>query len=336
MTVLEAFQKLECSGLWRESPDHQRREVHVALGEASLVITDRASRVLSHWSLPAVQRLNPGNLPARYAPGRDSLEDLEIDDPTMIEGIEVIRKALSKSQTHPGRLRVALIASILAMVLLLLLFWAPSALVKYTVSVVPDAKRTEIGNRVLRVVEDLAGGSCESVDTPLTSLSARLGFHADTRISILQSGSRTTAHFPGRVFALNRILVEDFETAEVLAGYLLAEQQRAALVDPLNAMLEIVGTWSTLGLLTTGELSDAAVRAYAEAIVTGEPEPIDDAILLSQFASAQVAATPYARALDVTGEATQTLIAGDPFGGGGAPPVLSDAEWVALQGICGN
>ncbi|HEX9857058.1 MAG TPA: hypothetical protein VGA75_01800, partial [Paracoccaceae bacterium] len=62
MTALKKYQKLESPGLWRDTPDAQRREVVVNFGEASLVLSDpRNDSALSHWSLPAVERLNSGD-----------------------------------------------------------------------------------------------------------------------------------------------------------------------------------------------------------------------------------------------------------------------------------
>jgi hypothetical protein len=70
MTALKKYQRLESPGLWRDTPEAQRREVVVAFREASLVLSDpRTELALSHWSLPAVERLNPGTLPALYGPG---------------------------------------------------------------------------------------------------------------------------------------------------------------------------------------------------------------------------------------------------------------------------
>lgn len=85
MTALKQYERLESIGLWRDDPEAQRREVLVRFGEATLVLSDPRSEVaLSHWSLPAVERRNPGVLPALYAPGDDALETLEIDDTDMI------------------------------------------------------------------------------------------------------------------------------------------------------------------------------------------------------------------------------------------------------------
>ena len=53
------------------------------------------------------------------------------------------------------------------------------------------------------------------------------------------------------------------------------------------------------------------------------------------FAAAQLPSTPFAYAVDVTGEETLGLIEADPMQGRSVEPILSDAEWISLQGICG-
>ena len=80
MTALQEYQRLESTGLWRATPEDQRREVVVSFGDATLVIADpRGGHALTHWSLPAVVRLNPARRPALYAPAADAGEELEID-----------------------------------------------------------------------------------------------------------------------------------------------------------------------------------------------------------------------------------------------------------------
>ena len=86
MTALKKYQRLESPGLWRETPDAQRRDVVVAFREATLVLFDpKTEKPLSHWSLPAILRANPGELPAIFVPAPEDDESLEIDDTMMIE-----------------------------------------------------------------------------------------------------------------------------------------------------------------------------------------------------------------------------------------------------------
>ena len=101
MTALKKYQKLECSGLWRESAVGQRREVIANLGETSLILADpKRDTALAHWSLPAVKRLNPGEMPALFAPGPSDGETLEIDDHDMIAALETVRAAMGAAAVN--------------------------------------------------------------------------------------------------------------------------------------------------------------------------------------------------------------------------------------------
>ena len=79
MTALAEFEKIEAVAVWRSDASAQRRDVVVALGDATLTILDMQDRPLAHWSLPAVARANPGKMPAIYHPDGDPEETLEFD-----------------------------------------------------------------------------------------------------------------------------------------------------------------------------------------------------------------------------------------------------------------
>ena len=89
-------------------------------------------------------------------------------------------------------------------------------------------------------------------------------------------------------------------------------------------------------LLTTGQLPAEALRDHAETLRTEPGAQVADATLLEAFTEAQIASTPYAFARDVSGETTLALIEADPFANAEAAPILTDDQWVALQGICGG
>jgi hypothetical protein len=61
---------------------------------------------------------------------------------------------------------------------------------------------------------------------------------------------------------------------------------------------------------------------------------VDTEHLLTRFAEAGVASTPYARAVDPSGESVLRLIEADPFAQEAAPPLLKDGDWISLQAIC--
>ena len=337
MTALRKYDRIEATALWRARPEDQRREVVVSIGDATLVIVDLKDQAIAHWSLAAVERANPGERPAVFHPDGDPGETLELDagEAEMIAAIETLRRAVEKARPRPGRLRWMGLSLSLAAVMALAVFWLPGAVITHTVSVVPAVKRVAIGDALLRRIERISGAACADPAglRALRTLRSRLGTGP---LSILPGGVRSSLHLPGGRTLLNRSLVEDFEEPDVVAGYALAEQVLAASGDPLRRMLQVAGPWASFRLLTTGEIDGAALDSYAEYLLRSpRPDPAPDALLTS-FARAELRSSPYAYARDVTGESTLAFIEGDPMSGTTATPLLSDADWLRLQSICGG
>lgn len=338
MTALTQYERLEAPGLWRATPEAQRLNVVVSIGDATLTISDTSDRALAHWSLAALRRMNPGTRPALYAPSRapDETEELEIADDDMIVAIEKVRRVIERNRPRSGRLRLALTLAVLALAVLVGVTWLPDALKRHTLSVLPDVTRAAVGERLLERIRRVSGAPCAGSygTAALERLGTRVYGGRGARLVVVSSGVTQAAHLPGRIVLLNRALVEDFEEPDVAAGFILAEAERARQYDPMAALLDHAGLLSTAKLLTTGEIDDAVLDAYAEVLLTRPPEPLGDEALLARFEAAGVRATPYAYALDQTGETTLSLIEADPVPLALAAPLLADADWVSLQGIC--
>ncbi|MDF0603136.1 hypothetical protein P1J78_20515 [Psychromarinibacter sp. C21-152] len=335
MTALTEYQRLELPAIWRADPEDQRRDVIVSLGDATLVIYDGAGRPLAHWSLAAVERLNPSIRPALYRPGPDSPEELEVTDTDLETAIERIRAAIDRRRPRQGRLRYVLLAGALVAVLAAGVLWLPDAMIRHAAAVVPAAKRADLGARLLDEVRRLTGPPCstELGDRAVGELEARL-LGGSGRLVVLPDGISDAAHLPGGIVLVSRALVEEYDDPSVVAGYVLAEVARAAAVDPVERMLRVTGPMVAFRLLTTGDVREATLAGYAEALLTAPPDPVADRALLERFAAVEVPASPYAYAVDASGETTLGLIEADPVDPTFAPPVLRDAEWVSLQGIC--
>lgn len=337
MTALREYQRLEASGLWRPTPDDQRREVIVSIGEATLTISDMNDRALTHWSLAAVVRKNPGAMPAIYHPDGAPGETLELEEgeAAMIGAIEKVRSAIARARPRPGRLRMASIATSVGVVLILLVFWLPGAMLRHTVQVVPAIKRQEIGTALLQRIERVTGQACQTSDSGpvLRRLAKRTGAG---RLVVLRSGVTQTLHLPGDIIVLNRTLIEDYEDSAIAAGFILAELARAGQVDPLAELLSYGGPVATFRLLTTGEVTQSTLDSYAESVLTTPRPELADADLLAEFTRAGIPSTPYAYALDITGETVLGLVEADPMAGKAATPVLADRDWVLLQSVCGG
>lgn len=340
MTALKKYQRLECSGLWRETPQDQRREVLVRLGEATLTLSDpRSGEAISHWSLPAVERTNRGETPPVFAPGQESLESLELTEPDMIAALDAVRSALRAAEARPGRLRGLILGGTALAVVALALFWLPGALVAHTASVVPAAQRAEIGQRVLDDLSRVTGAPCDNQLglQALAGLAERVFGPVDTPILyVMPEGVDQPLHLPGDVIVLPRRLIEQANGPEAAAGAALVERLRARATDPIVPLLDHAGLRATFQLLTTAELADTAIAGYGEAALRAPALPLADATLIRAFEAAQVPATPYAAAIDPEGRLTAGLVAGDPYKGLAPSPLIPDESWVALQGICGG
>ncbi|RME15610.1 MAG: hypothetical protein D6801_07055 [Alphaproteobacteria bacterium] len=338
MTALSRYQRLEASALWRPGAGEQRREVIVSLGDATLTLSDLHDRALAHWSLATLHRLNPRARPARFAPSAapDEGEEIELDDEEMIAAIEKVRRAVERRRPRRGRLRLWLGLALAGGFGLMAVFWLPDALVRQTAALLPEVAREAIGARLLGRMQEATGPVCDGA--PGSAALARLGRRVlgmdGVRLAVLPGGIGTTRHLPGGYIVLDRRLVETYDDPETVAGFLLAEALRARAHDPLVDLLEFAGPVATAKLLTTGRLDDAVLEAWADRLLETAPEPVAPETLLPAFAAAGVRSTPYAQALGPTGETARALIESDPVPLARARPLISDQDWVSLQGTC--
>ncbi len=337
MTALKQYQRIEATGLWRASSDAQRREVVVSIGEATLTISDFNDRALTHWSLAALVRQNPGSYPAIFNPDGDPDETLELaqTEETMIEAIDRLQRAIDRARPHPGRLRWLTVAGVVVAVLAVLTLWLPRALQSHVVSVVPEVKRQEIGATILQRIERVSGKACASPDAQasLDRLAKRTGVR---QVVILPAGLSDSLSLPGGTVLLSRSMVEDHEDPAIAAGYVIAARARAEVHDPLDDLLDRTGPSAAFRLLTTGQLTETIVDTYTEQVLSDPGAGVTDEQLLSSFAQAALPSAPYAYAVDVTGESTLSLIEADPMAGRTLEQVLPDHDWVRLQNICGE
>lgn len=335
MVALKKYDRIEASGLWRPDADAQRREVIVVLGDATLTIKTMTDQPLAHWSIAALARANPGRMPARFHPDGDPHEELELGETEtdMIEALDMLRRAIDRARPRPGRLRWMGIAVSVSAALYAALFWLPGAMQNHTLRVVPHVARAEIGQALLQRIQRVTGPACGT--SANTSTLARLGTRLDApHLAVMRGGFERVLHLPGDQIVLSRRLVEDFEEPDVVGGFILAAQTAARLRDPLRDVLDHGGTYATFRLLTTGQLDPEVLDAYAEDVLILARQDIPNSELLARFAQAELRTTPYAYALDVTGETVLPLIEADPMKNAPRNPLMNDADWLRLQAIC--
>lgn len=337
MTALQKYQRLESSGLWRETPGAQLREVIVGLRAATLILSDPKNEMpLAQWSLPALCRLNPARLPALYAPAEEDAETLEIDDPEMIAALDTLRVTLDRRRAKPGRLRNTIFLGTALACAAVALFWLPGRFIDYTAAMLPQPTRQALGEMALRDLARVTGSPCtgSAGEAALAAMAERIAPDDPPRIRVLQGGlSRPTA-LPGGYVLLPAALLDKTDGPDALAGFVLAEKRRAFGRDPTKFLLRYAGLWATLRLMTSGEMAATSLAGYGEVVSQTDPKPLDDETLLSAFKTAGISSAAYGYALDASGQSSLGLIEADPLPRGSHPAVLDDAAWLGLQAIC--
>ena len=338
MTALDRYVRLESDALWRESPDAQRRDVVISFGNATLVIADQAARPLAHWSLTALNRLNPGERPAVYAPDEAESELLEISDATMIDAIEEVRRALSKSRPRPGKLRLWLTLGVIGAIALSAVLWLPDALTRQTLAIVPQSKRAEIGAVMLTHMQQTTGRACQTPRAAAAAarLADRLfGAGSNTRIVIVPRLEAGALSLPGGLVVVDKTIFQGVDDPAAAAGFILAARPAVTQQDPLARILEAGGLVTTFRLLTTGEVDDALLQSEALLRAQSLSAPPEAARIAAALTAAEIPFAPYRSAVD---ESTGSLpeLGPDPLADRQLQPVLNDSDWVSLQNVCEN
>lgn len=301
LTALKQYQRLECAGLWQDTGNAQRRDVVVSIGQTSLVMRDpRNEQVLAHWSLPAVRRQGGGKVPALYQPGDDTGETLELSDPDMIAALETVKKEIAAARPQPGRLRGAILLFCGILVGGGIVGWLPDALRTHTASVVPPSVRAGIGQMAYDDITRLTGAPCTEpqAQAALAGLAGRLAGAASPPILlVLREGLERPGQLPGDIILLPPSLISQQDGPQALSQAIAAEIALAKTDDPMLPILSFAGLRPTFTLLTTGALPEDALRGYGEAFLRNQPA--------------------VASAVDLPVE-----------------PLMTDADWIALQAIC--
>jgi len=344
MTALDKYARLEGAGLWTASSQDQRRDVVVSFGEATLVISDsRSMRVLSHWSLPAVVRLNPGKRPALYSPDGDPGEVLELDDDWLIDALQQLQAALQPRRSGFARMRRPILLALCLITVIGSALIIPPALMSHTATVVPMAQRVEFAERVrLELIRDGARPCQSAYGDPALGVLQRALFQSPARIVVMQDLPGTVPrvqHVMGRLFILDARLLDMAASPEALAGALLVAAQRNAEEDPLRPLLRHAGVIATFRLLTSGELPERAEQGYAAAIYGAALSVPDLDPLLERFNRTDLSTRPLVDNPDTLDPAIATLgpdlRAADPKAADARDTaLLNDGQWVSLLNIC--
>ena len=296
---------------------------HQGLIAKDLMKQFRGRRVVDGVSL----RINPGETPARYAPGTGSGEELEIEEPEMITALDRVMKAVEHARRRPGVLRRLTLGLTLGFAVGIGALWLPGALRKQAATIIPAAQRAEIGSAMLGELTALTGPACANPTglEALAQLRDRLFPINPVRIVVLRDLPQSTMVLPGGIVVLSDAVLVGQDDPDVAAGHALAAYQGTRVTGPLETFLDRMGFVNLVRMLATGVVPSPAVADRVERmILASAPRPSAD-LLRPAFDAARLEWPPYAMATNLpVGPAPPSRM----------PPALDDAGWQALREIC--
>ncbi|CTQ32922.1 hypothetical protein [Jannaschia rubra] len=327
MTALDGIERFETSGLWRADGAAARRNVYVSIGEAELVVQDREGTALSHWSLPALVRLNPRVMPARYAPNAGADEELEIDEPEMVAALDRLVAAVEKGRRRPGSLRRLLTGLVLGFAVGLLVMWLPGALRRQAEAIIPASQRAEIGARMLGRMTALTGPPCGTLtgSEALARLKTRLLPATPADLVILRDLPQPALALPGGLIVVSDAVLVEQDDPNVAAGHILSAALAARAEPPLARFLDEAGFFRIASLMARGDVPGSTIDRHVDKLLANGHSRLPDDTLRSGFDAARLAWTPWAEAVGLPpGETLPSDM----------PPALDDTSWQALREIC--
>ena len=157
-----------------------------------------------------------------------------------------------------------------------------------------------------------------------------MGRDAQGQYVVVQTLPQGATVLPGGIVLVDRALIERLDDPAITAGFILAAIDGRDSHDPLQDVLQDAGLSTTFQLFTTGDLPHDVLRDYAQTLQDLPDTPTNPQSLKAAFETADVPMRPYASVRDPNGtefgEITDTSTS----------PILTDGEWVRLQGICAS
>ena len=327
MTAIDGLERLESPALWRPGAGQQRRDVYVAIGNAELVIQDSTGAALSHWSLPALVRRNPGETPALYGPAAADDEELEIEETAMIAALDRVMAAVEKGRQLPGALRRLILGLVAGFLVGVALIWLPDTLRRQAENFMPVAQRAEVGDRMLGELTLLTGAPCGTAigNEALSILRQRILPTTPIRLTVLRDLPQPAMTLPGGTIAISDSILVTQDDPDVAAGHILAAAISARQQAPLSRFLKQMGFIDLLRLLMKGQITDRAITEHVEGLLLAPERSLSVEILRPGFDMARLAWGPYAKAVGLPrGDVPPSRM----------PPSLDDTSWQALREIC--
>ena len=335
MEKFAQYIKFECYGFWRETPDDPGRRVVAQLGDSFLTLISPDDRVLAHWAIAAVWRINQGEWPAKFSPDKFGNETIEINDADAVSALNelVVGELPDPSEELSNPWFGKMIAVLILLAVCGGIYYNSEEIAGHMAGFISASKRTEIGEVMFSHLAASSGPRCQTLsgDRALAALESEL-FEERADVRIIRAESSVLPFLPGRIAALPSSLFSVHDDVSVIAGYLLALELHATNTDSMTDLLKFLGLGATVRLVLREEIDEARLREYAGSLTPINPSELDQKALLQLFQAAGISSAPFADATGIGG----VLAFGGLSNGREHSAILSDGQWMNLKGICFN
>jgi Zn-dependent protease with chaperone function len=339
---------------------NRKRRVALRFGEALEIVEDGVA--LTVWPYDRVRRADgPPGLLRLSCDAAPPLARLEIADPatqaTLLSRCRALEAGTGRHQTA----RIVFWSLAAACSIVVLAWWGIPHAADRMAPLIPFAWEKRLGDAVDRQVranfEDkvCTGAEGQAAFTALVDkIKAAGGLTFDAEAQILASGVPNAVALPGGKVYLFDGLLQKAYSADEIAAVLAHELGHVQNRDSLRALIQAGGTSFLLGLLF-GDVTGAgavifAARTILSASYSREQEQRADAFAVGAMHALGRSPKPLGELLVRLGNAqlerALSILSSHPLSEGRlaemtrqdrpatGPPLLSDAEWQALKGIC--
>lgn len=309
---------------------------------------------------------------AMFGCATDGAARLTVHKPDTVAAIRDVCPNLSRRDVAPRTYRkvafwgVGAVASVLLIVLVII-----PALANRLAVLIPVEQEVALGRSVMNQLEGLLGGerrgdlTCSSPegDAALQKMVARLTARIDSpyalQVRVFDNGMTNAFAVPGGQVVLFRGLIADATSPEMVAGVLAHEIGHVVNRDPTRLMLRAAGSAGIMGMLLGDFTGGTAILLVSEQMVSAKyqqgAEADADTFAHEVLADAGLPSSALGAFFglvrekygDVEGFLSHLVSHPDLAGraqraeaadvtAGNYTPVLSDTEWQALRGICGD
>ncbi len=237
MTALKKYNRLESTAIWIESEDKKEKEVIVAFGKKTLIISDSNDTPLAHWSLTSTRIISKNIHRVIFSPDPEGIERLIVKDEEMINSIEIFISNTKKYKKNFTPL-IGLIPTI-AVLILIGVYWKDLKI--YLIPLISNAQEKQILRTSFESHKKNYGPICSSVsaDKAIDELLDSLGEpYKNIKIIVLSNQIVDIIHFPSGTLMISKKFLSKTKNSQELISILSQVNFEKNKRIPLKRIIE--------------------------------------------------------------------------------------------------